>query len=199
VARLKGGDPFVFGRGAEEAEALVEAGVAWEVVPGVSSGVAAAAYAGIPLTHRGHASSVAFLTGHDAPRKGRDPLDWSRAAHAADTLVIFMCATTIGRIAAGLLAAGRRASTPIAIIRRGTYRDQEVYAGTLAEVAEASAGGSLSIESPAIAVVGDVVALRDRLRWFGEPASELPPWPVAGPALEHTLENVHGTASAPER
>src|ERR1044071_8885874 len=112
VARLKGGDPFIFGRGGEEAEALVDAGVAWEVIPGISAGVAAAAYAGIPLTHRGAASSVAFITGHDGRNK-RKGIDWSRAAHAADTLVIFMCAETIAEIAGKLIDAGRPASTPM--------------------------------------------------------------------------------------
>src|SRR5215471_10417849 len=103
VARLKGGDPFIFGRGGEEAEALVDAGIPWEVIPGVSSGLAAAAYAGIPLTHRDHASSVAFITGHDGGGKTRNGIDWSAAAMAADTLVIFMCASTIGRIAGELI------------------------------------------------------------------------------------------------
>ncbi|MCI0488729.1 MAG: uroporphyrinogen-III C-methyltransferase [Blastocatellia bacterium] len=172
VARLKGGDPFIFGRGGEEAEALVEASVEWEVIPGISSGVAAAAYAGIPLTHRDHASSVAFITGHDG-RKLRHEVDWSAAVHAADTLVIFMCAETIARIARSLIANGRAPSTPIALIRWGTYEYQEVYSGTLEEIAETTDGpGRLRIEPPAIAIVGDVVSLREKLRWFGNPALE---------------------------
>ena len=171
VARLKGGDPFIFGRGGEEAEALVEAGVSWEVIPGISSGVAAAAYAGIPLTHRGAASSVAFITGHENPQKRRQPVDWSLTAHAADTLVIFMCAETIADIARKLIEAGRAPATPIAIIRWGTYAHQEVYTGALADIA-ASQVADFHIEPPAIAVVGEVVALRRTLGWFGSPELE---------------------------
>lgn len=170
VARLKGGDPFIFGRGGEEAEALVAAGIRWEVVPGISSGVAAAAYAGIPLTHRGAASSVAFITGHENPQKRRQPIDWSVTAHAADTLVIFMCAETIAEIAARLIEAGRAATTPIAIIRWGTYAHQEVYAGALIDIA-ASRSADFHIEPPAIAIIGEVVTLRRTLGWFG--SSEL--------------------------
>jgi uroporphyrin-III C-methyltransferase len=162
VARLKGGDPFIFGRGGEEAEALVEAGIEWEVVPGISSGVAAAAYAGIPLTHRGYSSSVAFITGHDARNGNKQPVDWSGVAHAADTLVIFMCAESISRISRELIASGRAPSTPVAIIRWGTYEHQEVYSGALEDL-----GGLEGIQSPAIAIIGDVVSLADKLRWFG--------------------------------
>jgi uroporphyrinogen III methyltransferase / synthase len=171
VARLKGGDPFIFGRGGEEAEALVAAGIRWEVVPGISSGVAAAAYAGIPLTHRGAASSVAFITGHENPQKRRRPIDWSVTAHAADTLVIFMCAETIAEIAGKLIEAGRDAATPIAIIRWGTYAHQEVYAGTLADIA-ASEIADFHVEPPAIAIIGEVVRLRRTLGWFGSPELE---------------------------
>jgi uroporphyrin-III C-methyltransferase len=175
VARLKGGDPFIFGRGGEEAEALVDAGIAWEVVPGISSGVAAAAYAGIPLTHRDYSSSVAFITGHDGSKK-RDRVDWSSAAHAADTLVIFMCAETITNIAAELIASGRRESTPVAIVRWGTYEDQEVFTGTLHDLAcqDGSAGSEFrgAIRPPAIAIVGEVVSLREKLHWFGRRALE---------------------------
>ena len=172
VARLKGGDPFIFGRGGEEAESLVEAGIKWEVIPGISSGVAAAAYAGIPLTHRNYASSVAFITGHDS-RAFRPGVDWSVAAHAADTLVIFMCAETIGRIAHSLIASGRAPSTPIAIIRWGTYDYQEIYSGTLEEIAETDdEPGRTPIAPPNLAIVGGVVSLREKLRWFGNPALE---------------------------
>jgi uroporphyrin-III C-methyltransferase len=204
VARLKGGDPFIFGRGGEEAEALVDAGIEWEVIPGVSSGLAAAAYAGIPLTHRDHSSSVAFITGHDGQEgrdgqeghdgraKTRNGVDWSRAALAADTLVVFMCASTIGRIAQDLIAAGRSGLTPIAIIRWGTYECQEVYTGTLDGLAsvesqpalgaqassllndEEPSGEGLSIRPPAIAIIGEVVSLREKLKWFS-------------PELEHRL------------
>jgi uroporphyrin-III C-methyltransferase len=168
VARLKGGDPFIFGRGGEEAEALVDAGIEWEIIPGISSGIAAAAYAGIPLTHRNYSSSVAFITGHDS-RKSRPGVDWSQVSHAADTLVIFMCAETIAHITRELVASGRSPKTPIALIRWGTYENQEVYTGTLADIA-ASAQTSF-IEHPAIAIVGDVVSLSEKLAWFGNRSS----------------------------
>jgi uroporphyrin-III C-methyltransferase len=163
VARLKGGDPFIFGRGGEEAEALAEAGIGWEVIPGISAGIAAASYAGIPLTHRGHASSVAFVTGHDS-LASRQGIDWREAARAADTLVIFMCAETIRKIARALIESGRAPSTPLAIIRWATYSHQEIYSGTLGEIA-----GSewIEIGPPAIAIVGEVVSLRSKLKWFG--------------------------------
>jgi uroporphyrin-III C-methyltransferase len=157
VARLKGGDPFVFGRGGEEAEALVEAGIDWEVVPGVSSGVAAAAYAGIPLLHREWASSVAFIAGH--PGADRDQL-----AADADTLVVFMCGSTIVEIARALLARGRSLATPVALIHAGTTPRQQVYLGSLGELARLS---SLALPSPALAVVGDVAALARKLSWAG--------------------------------
>ena len=170
VARLKGGDPFVFGRGGEEAEALVDAGIEWEVIPGVSSGVAAAAYAGIPLTHRGYSSSVAFITGHDARDGSRQSVDWSVAAHSADTLVIFMCAESIRRIARGIVTAGRAESTPVAIIRWGTYEHQEVYSGTLEDLiaVDEHDQASFEIDPPAIAIVGAVAALASKLHWFGQ-------------------------------
>jgi len=168
VARLKGGDPFVFGRGGEEAEALVDAGINWEIIPGVSSGVAAAAYAGIPLTHRDHSSSVTFITGHDARGSNKQAVDWPILAHSADTLVIFMCAETISSIARELVAAGRVPSTPIAIVRWGTYQHQEVYSGTLDELIAADEYGGLRIEPPAIAIVGEVAALGTKLSWFGD-------------------------------
>ena len=178
VARLKGGDPFVFGRGGEEAEALVEADIAWEVVPGISSGVAAAAYAGIPLTHRDYSSSVAFITGHDG-HKMRKGIDWSRAAHAADTLVVFMCAETITSIASDLIANGRKSSTPVAIIRWGTYEHQEVYTGTLEDLASLDEREALELKTriapPAIAIIGEVVSLKEKLHWFGRPAFEIAP------------------------
>ncbi|MFY9570295.1 MAG: uroporphyrinogen-III C-methyltransferase, partial [Blastocatellia bacterium] len=169
VARLKGGDPFIFGRGGEEAEALVEAGIQWEVIPGVSSGVAAAAYAGIPLTHRGYSSSVSFITGHDARQAGKQAVDWSVAANAADTLVVFMCAENLSRIARALVSSGRDLSTPVAVVRWGTYQHQEVYSGRLEDLVSLDRGaeGELEIGPPAIAIIGDVVSLAPQLRWFG--------------------------------
>jgi uroporphyrinogen III methyltransferase/synthase len=161
VARLKGGDPFVFGRGGEEAEALAQAGIEWEVIPGVSSGVAAAAYAGIPVTHRDYASSVAFLTAHAGRDKQGPAIDWAAGARQADTLVVFMCAEALGEVAADLIAAGRKSKTPVAVVRWGTYEHQEVYVGNLEDALNANP----AIKSPAIAIIGDVVALRKKLRW----------------------------------
>ena len=168
VARLKGGDPFVFGRGAEEAEALIEAGLEWEVIPGVSSGIGALAYAGIPLLHRDHASSVAFVSGHAGRRAGA--LDCR-----ADTLVVFMCAATICEIARELIGRGRAGSTPVALIRNGTLPSQEVRTGTLASLAACPE----PFEAPLIAVVGAVAALAEGLHWFGAA-----PEPLAEPLRE---------------
>src|SRR5262249_27708453 len=137
----------------------------WEVIPGVSSGVAAAAYAGIPLTHRQHSSSVAFITGHDANAKSS--VDWQTTTHAADTLVIFMCAETISRIARTMVESGRQRSTQIVLVPWGTYEHQEVYSGTRADLIELNEGGSFKIEPPAVAIVGEVAAFATKLNWFG--------------------------------
>jgi uroporphyrinogen III methyltransferase / synthase len=168
VVRLKGGDPFVFGRGGEEAEALAAAGVSWSVVPGVSSGIAAPAYAGIPLTHRGVASSVLFVTGHEATGKSAG-VNWEAAARSADTIVVFMCARTIDNVARRLISGGRSPATPIALVRWGTLGRQEVYRGT---IGDAAIGRASAVESPALAVIGDVVDLRDWLRWFDGDTAE---------------------------
>jgi len=165
VARVKGGDPFIFGRGGEEAEALAEAGIEWEVIPGISSGVSAAAYAGIPLTHRDYSSSVMFITGHSQLTKRR-PIDWSAIATAADTLVVFMCAETITQTARKLVAGGRAESTPIAIVRWGTYEYQELYLGSLASLISGERP-AFNVEPPAIAIIGEVAGLADKLHWFG--------------------------------
>jgi uroporphyrin-III C-methyltransferase len=155
VVRLKGGDPFVFGRGGEEALACARAGVAVEVVPGVSSAMAAPAAAGIPVTHRGLASSFAVVTGHEDPAKGRAAVDWSRLAGAVDTLVVLMGVAALPRIAAELVAAGRSPATPAAVVAAATTRTQHVVRGTLADIAARAAG----IASPATLVVGEVVAV----------------------------------------
>jgi uroporphyrin-III C-methyltransferase len=164
VVRLKGGDPFVFGRGGEEAEALAAAGIPFEVVPGVSAAVAVPAYAGIPLTHRGVASSFAVVTGHEADGKAESALDWSRLARAVDTLVILMGVRSLPRTAAALLEGGRRADTPVAIVRWGTTDAQATTVSRLDEVA--ALAGSTRLAPPAVIVVGEVVALRARLSWF---------------------------------
>jgi uroporphyrin-III C-methyltransferase len=152
VVRLKGGDPFVFGRGGEEALALAEAGVPFEIVPGVSSIAAGPASALIPVTHRGVSDRVTIASGHGAD--GGEP-DYTSLAAAGGTLVLFMGLERLERLCAGLIAAGLSASTPAAVISRGTLPDQETVAGTLGDLAELAAG----LESPALVVVGDVVAV----------------------------------------
>lgn len=170
VVRLKGGDPFVFGRGGEEAEALADAEIPFEIVPGVSSAVAVPAYAGIPLTHRKFASSFAVVTGHEA-RKGKSAVDWGKLATAVDTLVILMGLHNLPAIVAKLIAHGRSPETPAAVIRRGTTNGQETVIGTLADIVEKSA----SLKAPTLIVVGEVVELRNQLNWFSpdtEPSEE---------------------------
>jgi uroporphyrinogen III methyltransferase/synthase len=164
VGRLKGGDPFVFGRGGEEAEALAEAGVPFEVVPGITAGVAAPAYAGIPVTHRDAASAVAFVTGHEDPEKPESALDWNALAAFPGTLVFYMGVRSLGRIASSLIEAGRPAAEPVAVIERGTTSRQRVVTATLGDAAERVA--EAGIAPPALTVVGEVVALRERLGWF---------------------------------
>src|SRR5262245_47127437 len=161
AVRLKGGDPFVFGRGGEEAEALAEAGIPFEIVPGVSSAVAVPAYAGIPLTHRQFASSFAVVTGHEA-RKANSAVNWAKLATAVDTLVILMGLTNLPTIVKKLVEHGRSPQTPVAVIRSGTTSDQERVTGTLADIVEKS----ILIEPPALIVIGDVVSLGDQLSWF---------------------------------
>lgn len=167
VVRLKGGDPFIFGRGGEEAEALAEAGVPFEVVPGVTSAIAGPAYAGIPLTHRDLVSTVTFVTGHEDPAKARSSIDWAALARGG-TLVFFMGVKTLPAIVAQLLAHGRPADTPAAVIRWGTRAEQETVVGTLADIAEQVR--ARGIKPPALTVVGEVVRLRERMNWFeGKP------------------------------
>jgi len=164
VVRLKGGDPFVFGRGGEEAEALQAAGIAWEVVPGVTSAIGAPAYAGIPITHRAGASSVAFVTGHEDPSKAETRIDWRALAEGIDTLVFLMGIGRLKYIAEQLIAHGRPDDTPAAVIRWGTTPQQETVTGTLATIAAEVERAGLT--PPATLVVGEVVRLRERLRWF---------------------------------
>lgn len=166
IVRLKGGDPFVFGRGGEEAEVLIDAGIEWEVVPGVSAGFSVAAYAGIPVTHRGVSSSVTFVTGHEDPSKAQSALRWEHLAQGADTLVFFMGVARLTEIAQQLLQHGRSADTPVAVIQWGTYAHQETHVSTLAEVAGMARRAKLT--APALIVVGEVVRLRAKLQWFKE-------------------------------
>jgi uroporphyrinogen III methyltransferase/synthase len=164
VVRLKGGDPYIFGRGGEEAEILEQAGIGWEVVPGITAGVAAPAYAGIPVTHRELASSVAFITGHEDPTKSETAINWNTLATAIDTLVFYMGVGNLPEIAQRLIENGRLPDTLVAVIRWGTKPEQEVVTGTLVNIAENVVEAGL--KPPAITVVGDVVKLRERLRWF---------------------------------
>jgi uroporphyrinogen III methyltransferase / synthase len=165
VVRLKGGDPYVFGRGGEEALELERARLPFEVVPGVTSGIAAPAYAGIPVTHRDVSTSVAFITGHEDPAKGEPDVDWKGIANAAETLVLYMGVGRLAEIADELIAGGRDPETPVACIRWGTLPEQRTVTGTLVNIAERVAKANL--KPPAITVVGDVVALREEgLDWF---------------------------------
>ena len=164
VVRLKGGDPFVFGRGGEEAEALIEAGVAFEVVPGVTSGIAAPAYAGIPVTHRDAASSVAFVTGHEDPNKVDSALDWLALAAFPGTLIVYMGVRQLEAISARLIDGGRSPDEPAALVHRGTLPDQRTALGTLATIAQVAS--EQQIGAPAIAIFGPVAALRERLAWL---------------------------------
>ncbi|GAB4256478.1 MAG: uroporphyrinogen-III C-methyltransferase [Deferrisomatales bacterium] len=165
VVRLKGGDPSVFGRLGEEAVALAERGIPVEIVPGVTAASGAAAYAGIPLTHRDLAPSVTFVTGHgrDDGGPGR-PVDWEALARTSGTLVIYMGVRRIGEVARALVDGGRAPDTPVALVRRATWPDQEVLAGTLETIADRVR--ERRFRAPAVAVVGEVVALREQLAWF---------------------------------
>jgi uroporphyrinogen III methyltransferase/synthase len=164
VVRLKGGDPFVFGRGGEEAEALAEAGVPFEVVPGVTAGVAAPAYAGIPLTHRDDASAVAFVAGHEDPSKDGSAIDWDALARFPGTLVLFMSVKRLGEIVPRLIAAGRRADEPAAVVEQGTTPAQRTVQASLAELPEAVSDAG--VKPPAIVLTGAVAARRETIAWL---------------------------------
>jgi uroporphyrinogen III methyltransferase/synthase len=166
VVRLKGGDPFIFGRGGEEALALKEAGIEFEVVPGVTSAIAVPAYAGIPLTHRGLASSVAFVTGHEMAGKQSSAIHWDKLATGVETLVFLMGVKNVEHIASQLMAYGRAEKTPVAVIRWGTSGEQFTVTGTLGNIA--AVAEDAGITPPAIIVVGEVVDLRQQLNWFEE-------------------------------
>jgi len=164
VVRLKGGDPFIFGRGGEELEALRAAGIAYEVVPGITAAVACAAYAGIPLTHRRHAQSLRLVTAHCGDSVDR--LDWQSLARERQTLAFYMGAGRLAAISKGLIGQGRDASTPIAIVENGSRADQRVTIATLGDLTDIGAHGE--IRSPALLIVGEVAALAGELAWFGE-------------------------------
>lgn len=164
IVRLKGGDPFIFGRGGEEVIALVEAGIDFEIVPGITSAIAAPAYAGIPLTHRDCASSVAFVTGHSASFAPDSPIGWERLATAVDTLVVYMGIGHLGQIAAQLTKHGRSTDTPVTLIHWGTTPQQKTLEGTLADISEKAKAADF--RNPAVVVVGAVNRLREKLRWY---------------------------------
>jgi len=164
VVRLKGGDPFIFGRGGEEAEVLVRAGIPFEVVPGITSAIAAPAYAGIPLTHRDMASSVTFITGHEDPLKERRSVAWDRLSTGRGTLVFLMGWKNLPFIVSKLLENGWSSDTPVALVRWGTLTKQRCVAGTLADIVSLSEKSGM--KPPVVTIVGDVVRLRQRLNWF---------------------------------
>jgi len=164
VVRLKGGDPFIFGRGGEEAEVLAAKGVVFEVVPGITSAIAVPAYAGIPLTHRDYTSTVAFVTGHEDPGKSRSSIDWDKLATGVGTLVFLMGVGNLDKISSRLTACGRPPETPAAVIRQGTTSRQRTIVGTLGNISKLAEEQRMS--PPAVIIVGDVVGLRDKLDWF---------------------------------
>jgi uroporphyrinogen III methyltransferase/synthase len=164
VVRLKGGDPFVLGRGSEEAQRLAEAGIPFEVVPGVTAGVAGPAYAGIPVTHRGVATGVTFVTGHEDATKGSTQTDWAALARSGTTVVLYMGVGSLPQTAAALIAGGMAPDTPAAAIQWATYPAQRTVDATLATLADQVAAAGLT--APVITVIGRVVALRNEIRWF---------------------------------
>jgi uroporphyrinogen III methyltransferase/synthase len=170
VVRLKGGDPFVFGRGGEEAAALAEAGIPFEVVPGVTAALGAAAYAGIPLTHRARSSAVIFLTGHEDPSKPGSPIHWEDYSKLGATLCIYMGVRNLAAIAERLQAGGLPPATPAAIIQDATTDRQRVVVATLGVLAQRAR--EASVESPALVVIGEVAGLAGELAWFNPGRSD---------------------------
>ncbi|HVP95090.1 MAG TPA: uroporphyrinogen-III C-methyltransferase [Methanoregulaceae archaeon] len=162
VVRLKGGDPFIFGRGGEELEVLLSEGIPVEIVPGISSAIAVPAAVGIPLTHRKYASMVTLLTGHEDPSKGESALDWQLLARSRGTIVVLMGVKNIGKISEMLMANGKDPETPVAIIERGLREDQRVTTGTLGTITKKATRSG--VKPPAIIVIGDVVRLYDKDR-----------------------------------
>lgn len=163
VTRLKGGDPFVFGRGAEEAEVLADHAIPYEIVPGVTSGIAAAAYAGIPVTHRDLSSSFAIVTGH--MREGKDDsIKWESLAKGIDTLAIYMGVGNLPYICSQLLTNGRNGTTPVAVVHMGTYTEQKTVVGTLETIV--AIVEEQKIKNPSMIIVGEVVSIREKIQWF---------------------------------
>lgn len=188
VVRLKGGDPFVFGRGGEEAQRCVAEGIPFEVVPGVTAGVAAPAYAGIPVTQRGLAAAVAFVTGHEDPEKPETQIDWPALAAFPGTLVFYMGVRRLERIAERLVAGGRPPDQPAAVVQRGTFPDQRAVHGTIGTIA--ALAKEAGVRAPAITIVGDVAAMGDQLRWREDAR------PLAGVSVAVTRARAQASALA---
>lgn len=163
VVRLKGGDPFIFGRGGEEAEYLQKHKIKFEIVPGITSGIGSAVYSGIPLTHRKYSSSVVFVTGHEDPQKKKEQVKWRRIARAAETIVVMMGLSRIGIISKELIRGGLEKSTPAAVIQNGTSENHRMIVGTLANIAEKVKKNKIT--PPSIIIIGDVVKLHKTVRW----------------------------------
>lgn len=164
VTRLKGGDPCIFGRVGEEAEMLVEQGISYEIIPGITSGIAAPAYAGIPVTHRDFASTFAVVTGHSRADKNEEDINWTALATGIDTIAFYMGIGNLHYICEQLIAHGKKKETPAAIIQWGTTERQRTITGTLATIEEVAAAAG--IKHPAIVLVGEVVSLREKIKWF---------------------------------
>ncbi len=188
VVRLKGGDPFVFGRGGEEAIACLERGIAVEVVPGVTAGIAASAYAGIPVTQRGVSSAVAFVTGHENPDKPETQIDWPALAAFPGTLIFYMGVRSLGQIAEALISGGRPGEQPAAVIERGTFPAQREVVGTLETIAQIAE--EAEIKAPAITVIGDVAALGEEIGWRDAAR------PLAGKTIAVTRARAQASALA---
>lgn len=166
VVRLKGGDPFLFGRGGEEAMELYKKGIKFEIIPGIPSAIAAPAYAGIPVTHRHLSSSVTFVTGHEEPNKKQNKVNWDKLATASDTIVILMGVKRLKLITDLLMKGGRDPKTPAAAIENGTSKRQRIVVGVLEDLAKKIV--LENVKSPALIIIGDVVKMRDFLSWFGD-------------------------------
>jgi uroporphyrin-III C-methyltransferase len=169
ILRLKGGDPFIFGRGGEEAEFLREHNIQYEIVPGVTSPIASAIYAGIPLTHRQFSSSIAIVTGHEATEKGQASVHWEKLPDAVDTIIIMMGIGQLRRISTRLIRTGMSKDTDVAIIENGATSKQRVVTGTLENIIDLSK--KAEIKPPAIIIIGRVVSLREKISWFQDNSS----------------------------
>lgn len=163
VVRLKGGDPFIFGRGGEEAEFLRERGVKYEIIPGITSGIGSAEYSGIPLTHRDYASSVVFVTGHEDAKKTQGTVNWKKLAKSVDTIVIMMGLSRLEIISKNLISGGLAKNTPVAVIQNGTTEDHKMLKGTLANIAKKVKDAK--VRPPSIIIIGKVVSLSDKIGW----------------------------------